>query len=141
MTKFLFSATYYSNISANFMGIRSLGEAVAGDKKLLHFTGNSDHILLINTKPARIGLWFYQLVACLSHGLPYQLCLMMMAADKSREESSPVDEVVRVWKTAIDSFGMCDKYYLFTGFIKVLTEREEGANKPLALLIGSARAS
>ena len=66
---FLFSATYYNDISANFMGIiRSLGEAVAGDEKLLHFTGNSGYILLVNTKPARIGLWFYQLVACLSMG-------------------------------------------------------------------------
>ena len=107
-----------------------LGEAVAGDEKLLHFSGNSGHILLVNTKPARIKLWFYQLVACLSNGLPYQLRMMMITAGKSRDETSPVDEVVRVWKTAIDSFGMpCilvfDKYYFSTGSIKVLTEREE----------------
>ena len=58
---FFVLSTYYNNdISANFMGIiRSLGEAVAGDEKLLHFTGNSGHILLVNTKPAQIGLWFY----------------------------------------------------------------------------------
>ena len=67
--------------------------------------------------------------------LPYQLHMMMMTADKSRDETSPVDEVVRVWLTAIDSFGMhCilvfDKYYFSTGSVEVLTEREEGANEP-----------
>ena len=45
--------------------------------------------------------------------------MMMMTADKSRDETSPVDEVVRAWKTAIDSFQMpCilvfDKYYFST---------------------------
>ena len=73
--------------------------------------------------------------------------MMMMTDDKSRDETSPVDEIVRVWKTVIDSFGMpCilvfDKYYFSTGSIEVLTEREEGAdNEPLTLCIGSARAS
>ena len=71
---------------------------------------------------------------------------MMMTADKSRDETSPMDEVVRVWKTTIDSFGMpCilvfDKYYFSTGSIEVLAVREEGANQLSTLFIGSARAS
>ena len=54
--------------------------------------------------------------------------------------------LVRVWKTAIDSFGMpCilvfAKYNFYTRSIEVLTEREEGANEPSTLFIGSARAS
>ena len=69
-----------------------------------------------------------------------------LPADKSRDETSQVDEVVRMWKTTIDSYGMpCilvfGKYYFSTVSIEVLTEREKGADKPSTLFIGSARAS
>ena len=71
--------------------IRLLGEAIAGDEILLRFTSN---FLLVNTKPC-VGLWFYQLVDCLSMGLPYQLCMMMVTAKKALDETSPVDAVLR----------------------------------------------
>ena len=41
-------------LSNNFLSfVRTLGEAVSGDEKLLQFTGNSGHIIAVKAKPAR----------------------------------------------------------------------------------------
>ena len=49
-------------LSNNFLSlVRTLGEAVSGDEVLLHFTANCRHSIAAKAKPARVGLWFYQL--------------------------------------------------------------------------------
>ena len=46
--KVLNSADHYELLSNNFLSlVRTLGEAVSGDEKLLHFTGNSGHIIAL----------------------------------------------------------------------------------------------
>ena len=96
LTRFVISADHYELLSNNFLSlVRTLGEAVSGDKKLLHFTGNSGHIIAVKAKPARVGLWFYQLVGCLENWLTYELHTMIISVDKSRNETAVVDEVMR----------------------------------------------
>ena len=57
LTRFLISADHYELLSNNILSlIRTLGEAVSGDEKLLHFTGNSGLIIVVKAKPARVGL-------------------------------------------------------------------------------------
>lgn len=148
LTHFLISADHYELLSRNFQSVvRILGECVAGDEKLLHFTGNSGHIMLVRAKPARIGLWFYQLVGCMANGQPFELHIMMMRVDKSRDERAVVDEVVQRWKKVIDDFGLpCilvfDKYYFSKGSLGVLLgEQQQRIEDAPTLFIGSTRKS
>jgi hypothetical protein len=61
-------------ISKSFQDIvLRLGQSIAGDEKLFHFTGNSGDIRLVVSKPDRIGLWFYEVVAQLANGCYYML--------------------------------------------------------------------
>ena len=65
-------------LNENFQKLaESLGQCVAGDEKLFHFTGESKDVRLCISKPDRIGLWFYQLCALLRSGKPYLLMLQM----------------------------------------------------------------
>ena len=76
---FLISAAHYELLFNNFLSlVCTLDEVVSGDEKLLHFTGNSEHIIAVKAKPARVGLWFYQLVGFLKNGLTYELHRMIM---------------------------------------------------------------
>ena len=61
-------------LNENFQKLaESLGQCVAGDEKLFHFTGESKDVRLCISKPDRIGLWFYQLCALLRSGKPLSL--------------------------------------------------------------------
>ena len=71
-TYFLFDFEWYERISDNCQGIlRHIGDYVAGDKKLFHYTGETGYIMKVPSKPTRIGLWIYQLVCELENGLPF----------------------------------------------------------------------
>ena len=51
LTCFLIFADPYKLLSNNFLSlVRTLDEAVSGDEKLLHFTGNSGHIIAVKAK-------------------------------------------------------------------------------------------
>jgi hypothetical protein len=63
ITHFLFDYNYYGDLSLKFQSlIGTLGESVAGDEKLFHFTGNSMSIMSVHSKLHRIGLRMYKLV-------------------------------------------------------------------------------
>lgn len=95
---YLITDDFFEELSRNFLGIVSrLGEWVAGDEKLLHFTGNSGDIRIILHKPDRIGLWFYQLCAPLCTGRPYILYARMHRSDPSRGQSIKTREIVNDW--------------------------------------------
>ena len=65
-------------ISNHFQSIvQSLGQGVASDEKLFHFTGDSVDVRLVISKPDKIGLWFYELVGALTCGAHYLLYLKM----------------------------------------------------------------
>ena len=59
--------------------------------------------MVVPSKPSRIGLWTYHLVAQLGNGLPFLIHMKMMAHDTVRGERAPVHEVVRAWRDVIVS--------------------------------------
>eukprot|EP01039_Chlorochromonas_danica_P011655 gene11655-13071_t len=66
MSRFLVSKEYYDQLSQNFQSIvRQVGEFVAGDEKLFEYKGESGDVRKVPNKPARIGLWFYELTGLL----------------------------------------------------------------------------
>jgi len=97
---------YAEVISKNFQSlVLKLGQAVAGDEKLFHFTGNSADIRLIPSKPGRVGLWFYELCARLRVGdkeLPY---LLSYSLQTSQNTDSTVASVVGKWMNALRTIG------------------------------------
>ena len=98
ISRFLFSREYFDDISRNFQSVVSaLGEFVSGDEKLDHFTGNSGHIRKVPNKPARIGLWHYQLVGLLDTDKPYLLDASTSCPNTSVGESDYMAEVVGRW--------------------------------------------
>ena len=69
LTHFLITHDHFELLSNNFAAaLKSLGDYVAGDEKLLQFYGDAGDIVKCPGKPDRIGLWFFQLVAKLSNG-------------------------------------------------------------------------
>ena len=146
LAHFLIDHTYFEYQST----VRSLGESVAGDEKLFHFTGNTAYIIL-PSKPAKIGFWVYQVAATLGNGLPFMVHMRMMAVQPSLGESAPVHNAAKDWKRVIDKFHMpCvlvfDSYYTSTESIRILTasdQTSEGSgasqSKTVCRFIGSVR--
>ena len=70
---FLISNEFFPLLSLNFQSIVSvLGQCVAGDEKLFHFTGNSSDIRMCISKPDRVGIWFYEICGMTGHN--FQTC-------------------------------------------------------------------
>ena len=57
--------------------------------------------MLVPSKPSRIGLWMYKLVAQLGNGLPILIHMRMLAVETIRGERTPVHDIVRAWRDAI----------------------------------------
>ena len=109
-THFLFDSRYSKQLSHNFRAIlRGIGDVVAGDEKLLHFTGlqqnmfmyfindvigRSPDVRAVLSKPDRVGLWVYELCVKLSNKAPYMLDLWLHDAISILGESIPVSKVV-----------------------------------------------
>ena len=71
-TSFLFDNKWYERLSNNYQPLlRHIGDYVAGDEKLFHYTGETPYIMKFPSKRARIGLWICQLVCELENGLPF----------------------------------------------------------------------
>ena len=70
----LFTAQCTDDISQNFQKlVFSIESICAGDEKLFHYTGRTKDIRFVPSKPARIGLWFYELAVPLKYGAQYLL--------------------------------------------------------------------
>ena len=55
LARYLLTENYFARITDNIMSIiRRFEEFVAGDEKLLHFTGNSGDIRMVRSKPDRV---------------------------------------------------------------------------------------
>jgi NADH:ubiquinone oxidoreductase subunit F (NADH-binding) len=100
---FLITCEYFDDLAKNFQSIvRKLGDYVAGDEKLDYFTGNSGYIRKVPNKPAKIGLWHYQLVvAKIVENTPYILDLKMAQIHKQANESEMANIVER-WSEAVN---------------------------------------
>ena len=132
----LISHELFERMSKLFQGLlRNLGTSVSGDEKLFHCTGDSCHIMVVPSKPSRIGLWMYQLVAQLGYSLPFLIIHMrMMAHETVRGERAPEHGVVRAWRDVIVSFSRCilvfDSYYFSADSVNVLEEPLASAVRP-----------
>ena len=94
-TNFLLDSRYSCQLSKNFRGIlRGIGCTIAGDEKLLHFTGRSPDVRVVYMKPDRVGLWIYELCVKLSNELPYMLDFWLHDSISNIGESTPVSDVV-----------------------------------------------
>lgn len=74
------------------------GRVLAGDEKLLRFTGNSAYIRQVKSKPDRIGLWFFECCAVLGTGKPFLLYARLSDANSEVGKKVPVDSVVDQWE-------------------------------------------
>lgn len=120
---YLITSAFFEKLSLNFQSIvLKLGQFVAGDEKLLRFTGNSGDIRLIITKPDRIGLWFYELCGSIANNRSYLLYTKMWRVWSQVGETSQVSKIVEDWGTIIKGSGFnnwntntiltMDSYYL-----------------------------
>ena len=104
--------------------VLKLGERVAGDEKLFHFTGNSIDIRLVPSKPGHIGLWFYELCCPLKTGKSY----LLSAKLHENSEKTTVASVVENWARVVKSIGHSDtlltfdSYYMSQGSKQVLDQ-------------------
>lgn len=115
----LFKFDYAEVISQNFLSsVLMLGETVAGDEKLFHFTGDSGDVRLVISKPDRIGLWFYQLCVPLLNGSSFLLWFRMHHSNSFYGINIPVSDVVKSWANIVQTTGepntilTMDSYYL-----------------------------
>ena len=81
----------------------------------------------VPSKPSRIGLWIYQLVAQLENGLPILIHMTMMAAETPRGERAPVHDVIRNCRDVVVHFShqcilVFDSYYFSANSVAVLEE-------------------
>lgn len=83
-------------ICKNFQDLLTqAGRSLAGDEKLLHFTGDSGYIRLVPTQPDRIGLSFFELVATLPNGDPYLVYTRFSNPNVDLGSNIPVSEAVK----------------------------------------------
>lgn len=103
IARFNIDSAFFPALSKNWQSVlRTLGQFLAGDEKLLHFTGNSGDIRAIPSKPDRIGLWFYELCATLPNGKPFIVHTDLWQAAKEYNLSVPVHHIVKKWARVVN---------------------------------------
>lgn len=97
LAHFLITGNHVAELCVNFRSIvKEVGEAVVGDEKLFHFTGKSGNLRLMIKKPARIGLWFYELVGAIDESKSYLLDVKLFKIEKELGEHEHVADIVSV---------------------------------------------
>lgn len=81
--------------------VARLGEYVSGDEKLDHFTGTSGNTRLVPSKPARVGLWHYQLVGMMNNITRYLLDTHLSCLNTQVGYSDFMGNVVNRWTSVI----------------------------------------
>ena len=133
LARYLLTENYFARITNNIMSIiRRFGEFVAGDEKLLHFTGNSGDIRMVRSKPDRVGLWFYELCALLPNGLPIIVYFRLQKSDPRSAETIKTKDILKDWADVIQNKVeevnphtkiVCDSYYGTKDGFKMLNDR------------------
>ena len=102
LSRVLFSLDDISEISKNFRSILdSVGQYAAGDEKLFHFSGDSQHSRPVPNKPREVGLMFYELACMLKVNgveLPYMMDILLHNGENS---FVPAHGIVQRWVEAI----------------------------------------
>jgi len=108
LARYQIKCEFLDEISENFYSILdTVGEVVAGDEKLLHFTGNSGFIRMVPNNPDRVGLWYFELACRLESGDPYMIHVKLSTASKDLGISVPIEGIVITWAEIASSFEFC----------------------------------
>ena len=103
IARVLLTMDYSDQVSKNFRSIlHSVGQHAAGDEKLFHFTGDSDLIRLVVSKPGKVGLWLYQLACKLKardKELPY---MMDTLVHHNHAGAVHVIDIVKRWHECVE---------------------------------------
>lgn len=103
--RFYIPIVVWPSICKNFQDLLIRpGRCLAGDEKLLHFTGNSGYIRIVPSKPDRVGLWFFELVATLHNGDPFLVHTRLCNACAETGDTIPVNKVVKEWASVVRYF-------------------------------------
>ena len=98
--------------------IVTLGQWTAGDEKLFHFTGRSALVRKVPNKPAKIGIWSYELTVRLSNDKSYLIYVHCQNANSNVGESIPPHYIIKDWGQIVKKKGqektmlVADSYYL-----------------------------
>jgi len=136
LSNFHITKDFYAELSSNFNAeLSELGAFVAGDEKLLHFTGDSVYIRIVKTKPDRVGIWYYELAVKLQCGRVFVIYIRMNDSNQLKGVHIPVDAVVRDWVDAIQNGGgrvpdpnillSFDNYYMSNASHELLLSRNQ----------------
>jgi len=121
--RFLISTEHFALLSRNIQAnVRDMGQILAGDEKLLKFTGRNEDVRMIITKPDKIGLWFYQLTVSLRNEATFLVHMKLWRTEKKTRETSPVHIAVVDWADVVRRHGeiapnpnsilIMDSYYM-----------------------------
>lgn len=95
---FTINSLLFEELSRNFQsGIIRFGRSVAGDEKLLYFTGETVDFRKVPSKPDSKGIWFYELVCKLSKDLPYMLHMKLQTEREDFGGTNSTKDVVSQW--------------------------------------------
>ena len=104
LARYLLTENYFARITDNIMSIiRRFGEFVAGDEKLLHFTGNSGDIRMVKSKPDKVGLWFYELCALLPNELQVIVYFRLQRSNPRSAETIKTKDILKDWADVIQN--------------------------------------
>ena len=103
ISRVLLTFDYSDQISKNFRSVLySVGQHAAGDENLFHFTGDSNLIRLVQSKPGKVGLWFYELACKLKVNdkeLPYMMDILVHS---NLDGAVHVVDIVKRWNECIE---------------------------------------
>lgn len=106
--------------------LRTLGEVVSGDEKLFRHTGQSCFVRLCPNKPAKVGIWNYQLCCRLANGKSFLVWTKTHMTPPNSGLRVGTDHIVRHWAEHIKakSTSPCvlvfDSYYFSKASVDVL---------------------
>ena len=97
--------------------IHILGQILCGDEKLFRYTGHTSNTRACKSKPARVGIWFYQAVALLPNTLPFLVSTEAHFIDPEFENRLTMADMIKNWTTLAnntnkDTVTVMDSYYL-----------------------------
>lgn len=102
LAHFLITSQFSDHLCINFTKIiRDLGEDIAGDEKLLYYSGASGNVRLVLSKPDKLGLWFYELCSNTEYDEPYILDFKLASSEKELGMGESVADIVERWVNVI----------------------------------------
>lgn len=130
--KFYISPTQEKIISQNYQSIVGLlGQWVAGDEKLFHFTGESSWLRMCPNKDDYIGLWFYMLCGRLATGKSFLLYTKSHTCETVLGGTIYCSQIVSDWGDIVKKYTtngktvlIADSYYLDQTGYEILMEKK-----------------